>query len=88
MNGVIDFYFDFLLLYGYFVSMCVEEFVQWYNWVMVWYLILLGVVFKMIGGFLLFQVLFKGDYVWCDFECMVCFNGIEYCKLMYFLLFM
>lgn len=78
MNSPIDFYFDFSSPYGYFASTRIDALAARYGREVHWHPVLLGAVFKAIGGGPLLSLPMKGPYSLHDVQRTARFHGIPY----------
>lgn len=77
-NAPIDFYFDFLSMYGYFASLRIEALAARHGRAVRWHSMLLGVsVMKTMGLKPLLETPLKGDYVIRDSERYVRRHGLK-----------
>jgi 2-hydroxychromene-2-carboxylate isomerase len=78
MTAAIDFYFDFSSPYGYLGSEKIGDLAARFGREVAWHPVLLGVVFKAIGGAPLTTIPIKGDYSRHDFARSARYLGVPY----------
>lgn len=74
----VDFFFDFSSPYAYLAAMRIEALVRRYDRELAWRPMLLGVVFKAVGGAPLTEYGFKGPYSVRDFARSARYAGLRY----------